>query len=151
MKKTISIAAMVLASLPMMAGGLLTNTNQNAAFLRNMAQDGQVTLTSLYANPAGNVFLSEGWHMSLNSQTAIQQRNISTTFPYFAAKLALRDTTKHTNYKSKHSVKKHTASPTKCLTLNAMDQKIVNQIHLRSHFFASTFPYVQKSRFAIIS
>lgn len=88
MKKTISIAAMVLASLPMMAGGLLTNTNQNAAFLRNMAQDGQVTLTSLYANPAGNVFLSEGWHMSLNSQTAIQQRNISTTFPYFAANMA---------------------------------------------------------------
>lgn len=88
MKKTIFIAAMVLASLPMMAGGLLTNTNQNAAFLRNMAQDGQVTLTSLYANPAGNVFLSEGWHMSLNSQTAIQQRNISTTFPYFAANMA---------------------------------------------------------------
>lgn len=93
MKKTISIAAMVLASLPMMAGGLLTNTNQNAAFLRNMAQDGQVTLTSLYANPAGNVFLSEGWHMSLNSQTAIQQRNISTSFRLFPQNMDNRSET----------------------------------------------------------
>lgn len=83
-KKTIFAAVLAMASMPVMAGGLLTNTNQNAAFLRNMSQDGQITLTSLYANPAGNAFLSEGWHMSLNSQTAIQQRNITTTFPYFA-------------------------------------------------------------------
>lgn len=84
MKKTIiSMAAVLLASAPALAGGLLTNTNQNAAFLRNFAQEGQITLTSLYANPAGNAFLSPGWHLSLNSQTARQRRNIETTFPLF--------------------------------------------------------------------
>ena len=65
------------------AGGLLTNTNQNAAFDRNFAQEGKIDLTSIYANPAGGAFLSNGWHLSLNTQTAFQQRNIETTFPLF--------------------------------------------------------------------
>ncbi len=65
------------------AGGLLTNTNQNAAFDRNFAQEGKIDITSIYANPAGGAFLSNGWHLSLNSQTAFQQRNIETTFPLF--------------------------------------------------------------------
>ncbi len=66
------------------AGGLLTNTNQNAAFVRNFAQEGQITLTSIYANPAGGAFLSPGWHLSLNTQTAFQERNIDTYYPLFA-------------------------------------------------------------------
>jgi len=85
MKKSVILsAALMMGAMSAQAGGLLTNTNQNAAFLRNFAQEGQITLTSLYANPAGNAFLSKGWHLSLNSQTAIQQRNINTTFPLFA-------------------------------------------------------------------
>lgn len=85
MKKSVILsAALMMGVMSAQAGGLLTNTNQNAAFLRNFAQEGQITLTSLYANPAGNAFLSKGWHLSLNSQTAIQQRNINTTFPLFA-------------------------------------------------------------------
>ena len=70
-------------SLQAFAGGYLTNTNQNAAFVRNFAQEGTITLTSIYANPAGGGFLSDGWHLSLNSQTAIQRRNIETTYPLF--------------------------------------------------------------------
>lgn len=66
------------------AGGILTNTNQNAAFVRNFALEGKTELTSIYANPAGGAFLANGWHLSLNTQTAFQQRNIETTFPLFA-------------------------------------------------------------------
>ena len=65
------------------AGGLLTNTNQNAAFVRNFALEGKTELTSIYANPAGGAFLTNGWHLSLNCQTAFQERNIETTFPLF--------------------------------------------------------------------
>jgi len=84
MKKTIlSLMAFVAAS-STFAGGLLTNTNQNAAFVRNFAQEGQITLTSIYANPAGGAFLSPGWHLSLNTQTAFQERNIDTYCPLFA-------------------------------------------------------------------
>lgn len=94
MKKNsiISAALFAFGVLNTQAGGILTNTNQNAAFLRNFAQEGQITLTSLYANPAGNAFLSPGWHLSLNSQTAVQQRNINTTFPLFAANTENRNT-----------------------------------------------------------
>lgn len=70
-----------------MAGGLLTNTNQNAAFLRNFAQEGKIDITTIYANPAASAFLSQGWHLSLNSQTAFQRRNVETTFPLFALNL----------------------------------------------------------------
>jgi len=85
MKKKVffAIALMALFTGESFAGGYLTNTNQNAAFVRNFAQEGTITLTSIYANPAGGGFLSNGWHLSLNSQTAIQQRNIETTFPLF--------------------------------------------------------------------
>ncbi|MBQ0021382.1 MAG: outer membrane protein transport protein [Bacteroidales bacterium] len=91
----LSSALFALGALTAQAGGLLTNTNQNAAFLRNFAQEGQITLTSLYANPAGNAFLSPGWHMSINSQTAIQQRNIKTTFPLFGFNAANPGQTTH--------------------------------------------------------
>ena len=65
------------------AGGLLTNTNQNAAFVRNFAQEGKIDITSIYTNPAGGAFLENGWHLTLSTQTAFQERNIDTTFPLF--------------------------------------------------------------------
>ena len=84
MKKSILSLAFVLASIGSQAGGLVTNTNQNAAFLRNFAQEGQYgEITAIYANPAGGAFLRKGWHLSLNNQVAIQERDILTTFPLF--------------------------------------------------------------------
>ena len=65
------------------AGGINTNTNVNAHFLRFFTQDANVTLTSLHANPAGSAYLTKGWHFSIHNQTVIQQRNITTTFPLF--------------------------------------------------------------------
>ncbi len=84
MKKSILSLAFVLASIGSQAGGLVTNTNQNAAFLRNFAQEGQYgEITAIYANPAGGAFLRKGWHLSLNNQVAIQERDILTSFPLF--------------------------------------------------------------------
>lgn len=82
------MAAVVASSMTALAGGLLTNTNQNAAYVRQMSQNGIIDITGLYANPAGTAFLADGWHLSLNSQTAWQQRNITTTFPLFALNTA---------------------------------------------------------------
>ncbi len=85
MKKSILSLAFVLASMCSQAGGLVTNTNQNAAFLRNFAQEGQYgEITAIYANPAGGAFLRKGWHLSLNNQVAIQERDILTTLPLFS-------------------------------------------------------------------
>ena len=94
MKKKISIlcAALALTATPAVAGGLLTNTNQNAAFLRQMSQDGIIDITGMYANPAGT-FLAPGFHLSLNIQNAKQSRDITTTFPLFAYNKNLPQTT----------------------------------------------------------
>lgn len=84
-KKIVTLAAFVAASASTaMAGGLLTNTNQNAAFLRLLSQNGNIDITSLYSNPAGTAFLQPGFHLSLNVQNAKQSRDITTTFPLFA-------------------------------------------------------------------
>lgn len=83
-KLWITAAVLSCATLQAVAGGLLTNTNQNAAFLRQMSQDGIIDITGLYLNPAGTAFLSNGWHLSLNVQNAVQTRTIDTTFPLFA-------------------------------------------------------------------
>lgn len=89
MKKTLCfIVACGIYASQAVAGGLLTNTNQNASFLRQMSQDGIIDITGLYANPAGTAFLSPGLHLSLNIQSAKQSRDITTTFPLFATNTA---------------------------------------------------------------
>ena len=65
------------------AGGLLTNTNQNVTFLRNPARDAAIGIDGVYSNPAGVIFLGEGFHLSLNIQNAHQTRTIRTTSPLF--------------------------------------------------------------------
>lgn len=65
------------------AGGLLTNTNQNIAFLRNPAREAAIGIDGVYSNPAGVVFLGEGFHLSVNLQNAHQTRTIETGYPLF--------------------------------------------------------------------
>lgn len=87
MKKTWKIVAIALLAIinvcPVMAGGILTNTNQNVAFLRNPARDGAIDIDGVYSNPAGVAFLKDGLHLSFNWQAAFQTRTIDTTSPYF--------------------------------------------------------------------
>ena len=66
------------------AGGLLTNTNQNVAFLRNPCRDASIGIDGVYSNPAGVLFLPEGFHLSLNIQSAHQTRTVTSTFAGFA-------------------------------------------------------------------
>ena len=66
------------------AGGLLTNTNQSAHFLRNPARGASTEIDAVYTNPAGLAFLkNDGLQFSLNNQSAFQTRTITSTFPPF--------------------------------------------------------------------
>lgn len=67
------------------AGGLLTNTNQSVHFLRNPALDASTEIDAVYTNPAGLIFLTDGFHFSLSNQSANQTRTITSTFAPFAA------------------------------------------------------------------
>ncbi len=65
------------------AGGILTNTNQNVAFLRNPARDAVIAIDGVYTNPAGVAFLGEGSYLSLNWQIASQTRTVRNEYPLF--------------------------------------------------------------------
>lgn len=78
--------ALLIVSTTTFAGGLLTNTNQNIAFLRNPARDASIEIDAVYSNPAGLAFLrKDGFHISLNGQSAFQTRTITSTFAPFKA------------------------------------------------------------------
>lgn len=83
MKRLFFTALIAVSFVTTWAGGLLTNTNQNIAFLRNPAQDGAININGVYSNPAGVVFLGDGLHLDLNVQSAFQSRTIDTTNPLF--------------------------------------------------------------------
>ena len=82
-KKLLFGIAMLIVSLPTFAGGYLTNTNQNVRFLRNPARDAAIGIDGVYSNPAGVLFLGQGFHFSLNIQNVHQTRTILTGFPLF--------------------------------------------------------------------
>ena len=80
MKKLFLIGATALmVSNSTFAGGILTNTNQNAAYLRNPARDAVIAIDGVYSNPAGIAFLPKGFHLSVSWQAALQKRQIDAT------------------------------------------------------------------------
>lgn len=81
--KRIPIILMVLLLLPatLLAGGILTNTNQSAWFIRMPSLDASFGPDATYYNPAGLALLKNGFHLSLNNQTVMQTRTIGSTFP----------------------------------------------------------------------
>ena len=75
MKKFLLIgAAALMVSNSTFAGGILTNTNQNATFLRNPARNAAIAIDGVYSNPAGIAFLPQGFHLSVSWQAAWQKR-----------------------------------------------------------------------------
>ena len=84
MKKILLIGAMALmVSNSTFAGGLLTNTNQNAAFLRNPSRDAVIAIDGVYSNPAGIAFMPQGFHLSVSWQAAFQKRQMDVTNDLF--------------------------------------------------------------------
>jgi len=88
MKRKLFFSALALFlsfSSSVFAGGLLTNTNQNVTFLRNPARGASIEIDAAYTNPAGLAFLKiDGFHLSVNNQSAFQTRTITTEFAPFA-------------------------------------------------------------------
>ena len=62
------------------AGGIMTNTNQSASYIRMVARDASLDVDAVYFNPAGLTLLDEGFHIGLNNQTIFQTRKIDNSF-----------------------------------------------------------------------
>ena len=87
-KKLLIGAAALIVSTSTFAGGILTNTNQNATYLRNPARDAVIAIDGVYTNPAGIAFLPEGAHFSLSWQAAWQKRQIMSQHNFYALNAA---------------------------------------------------------------
>lgn len=76
-----AIAAIFVAVSSTHAGGILTNSNQSASFLRMMARNASTDVYAAYYNPAGLSFLPhDGFFMSIDNQSAFQTRDNSARF-----------------------------------------------------------------------
>jgi long-chain fatty acid transport protein len=84
-KKALAVAILTLCSSSLaFAGGILTNTNQSAHFVRMLARDASLDIDAAYTNPAGLVKLTDGFHFAFSNQSAFQTRTITSTFAPFA-------------------------------------------------------------------
>ena len=79
---TLAVATTVASSA--FAGGPMTNTNQSAHFLRSVARGTSLSTDAVYTNPAGVVFMENGFHLGLSDQMATQTRTITSTYAPFA-------------------------------------------------------------------
>ena len=78
------MAASMMVVTSAFAGGPMTNSNQSASFLRSIARGTSLDPDAVYNNPAGVVFMDNGFHIGLNDQMAAQTRTINSTYAPFA-------------------------------------------------------------------
>ena len=83
-KLTLAFAASMMVITSAFAGGPMTNTNQSAAFLRSIARGTSLETDAVYNNPAGVVFMDNGFHIGINDQMATQTRTITSSYALFA-------------------------------------------------------------------
>jgi long-chain fatty acid transport protein len=84
MRKLLTFFAAILISGSLLAGGLVTNTNQSAMFTRLQNRNASTGIDAVYYNPAGLTKLADGFHLSLNNQTISQTQTIMNNFMFLA-------------------------------------------------------------------
>jgi hypothetical protein len=78
------LIGMLVSSQLIMAGGLVTNTNQSAAWVRTLSRNATLGIDGVYFNPAGLAQLSNGLHLSISNQSIWQTRTITSDYTYLA-------------------------------------------------------------------
>ncbi len=76
MRKFLTIVATTFITGSLFAGGLVTNTNQSAAWVRLPARNASVGIDAVYYNPAGLMKLENGFHFSISNQTIFQTKDV---------------------------------------------------------------------------
>jgi long-chain fatty acid transport protein len=76
MKKLLTLILTACLCSIIFAGGIVTNTNQSASWIRMPAQDASVGISAAYHNPAGLMKLKNGFHISVTNQMISQSRKV---------------------------------------------------------------------------
>jgi long-chain fatty acid transport protein len=82
MKKILTVFSAMVVTGSLIAGGLVTNTNQSAQFVRLLSRNASTDIDATYFNPAGLTKLSPGFHFGISNQTIGQTRTVITDYPY---------------------------------------------------------------------
>jgi long-chain fatty acid transport protein len=81
MKRLTFFLAFLMLTPFVFAGGLLTNTNQSAQFIRMMSRNASTEIDAVYFNPAGLMKMENGWHFAVYNQTIFQTKPVDSKFP----------------------------------------------------------------------
>lgn len=84
MRKLLTFLFAVLISGSLLAGGLVTNTNQSAMFTRLQNRNASTDIDAVYFNPAGVTRLGNGFFVSLNNQIISQTQRITNNYTYLS-------------------------------------------------------------------
>ena len=68
-------ATSIFAATELMAGGIVSNTNQHAAYQRNFAREATTEIDAAYSNPAGLAWKNDGWELAFSYQATITASN----------------------------------------------------------------------------
>jgi long-subunit fatty acid transport protein len=80
MRKLLTFASAILIAGNLFSAGLVTNTNQSAAWVRMPARNASTGIDAAYFNPAGLTKLEDGFHFSLNNQTIFQTKTVNNNY-----------------------------------------------------------------------
>ena len=83
MNKTVTVLLVCLVLVGFVfAGGLMTNTNQSAAWVRTLHRDASTDIDAVYFNPAGLTKLTDGFHFSFSNQYITQTKEVVNNYTY---------------------------------------------------------------------
>ena len=83
-KLNLSIIGICMSAPLLFGGGLVTNTNQSAAWARTLTRQAAYGIDAVYYNPAGLGLLDNGLHVSLSNQSIFQTRQITNDYMFIA-------------------------------------------------------------------
>jgi long-subunit fatty acid transport protein len=76
MRKLFTIVAAMFITGSLLAGGLVTNINQSAAWVRLPSRNASIGIDAVYYNPAGLMSMENGFHLNISNQSVLQNRTI---------------------------------------------------------------------------
>jgi long-chain fatty acid transport protein len=76
MRKLLTLIAAIFITGSLLAGGLVTNINQSAAWVRLPSRNASLGIDAVYYNPAGLMSLENGFHLNISNQSVRQNRTI---------------------------------------------------------------------------
>ena len=83
MKKMMISALLLLFAIQVFGGGMVTNSNQSAEYMRTMNRNASLELDAVYFNPAAVAGFGDGMHLYVSNQTILQTRTIESAFTEF--------------------------------------------------------------------